>query len=954
MHTCPRGWGNGQVTRRPGNARYCCVVEEGPSIEPREQGSGKHGSRTTCLWLGAVLLATAAVYWRSLAGELVYDDVLLVGRNPYITDLSHIGTAFTRGYWDFLEVENAEKIGYWRPLTAISLTLVWHFFEESPAAFHAACVAVHLLATAIAFFLARRLTSSTWIGGFTALFFGLHPTHVESVAWISALNDPLFGVFCLLSLHAYLRWRDNGSRGLPVLAVVAFAFGLLAKELAAATILLIAVLDLGRCPAGTRRARPVRWQEAFQYPLRAYLPFVVTLGAYLAVRMAVFQTVWAGFERETTHFAVDAWREWLLRAEILGGTIQLLAFPFDLNLFRVFRPYVSLSDPKILAALASIAIFTAASVAAWKKRWRPGLFGLLLIPAGILPVLISIQSLGRFPLSDRFLYIPVFGFGLVLCLLLRRLPGPIAWIVALSISIGYGRKSYDRIAVWRNEETLFARTAEQSPRSVYAQWGLGRVYLERVRSTADPGYLTKAFAAFERASELLVEAKRSAPEPGSHRAEWRTDLMVTSQDFLQVNLGLAWCYIMQAQLDPTEGYATPIAILNELIRRVSDIEQQVHEARELGIQVLTDHLELEKLYTALGVAQRFGGDTEAAEESFRRALSLQPNYVEAHMNYGRLLAERQAFAQARGCFQKALELQPGDFETKLLLAQVLREEGQDKLAEQYAQELHALRPNAAKPMVILGSLRFARGEASEALTWFERATRADPRDGHTWYLKAKALIQRNATTQAISAFRNAVKWAPNFESNYDFGAYLLMSGAVEEALPLLVSAYELAPEEHIPALRRSLIDNPYHTADTLYRLGAVDLRRSQLDMAESFLNGALKLQPGHEGALLLMSRLLKIRGRHNEALDTLRIAASRMPQDFSVHLEFGLYLLDQGRFEESAAALVKARAIGPDTDWDPQMREDALSQIEGVLASIESGEARRAREESKVERADER
>jgi len=927
------------------------VAEDQTSADREGRAPPPRSGGATALWLALVLLITGGIYARSLGGELVYDDVLLVGRNPYITDIAHIPTAFTRGYWDFLEVENAERIAYWRPLSAISMTLVWCTFGPSPVFFHAFCVLVHLVATAVCFFLARRLvgsalTGNTWIAGFTALFFGLHPTHVESVAWISALNDPLFGVFCLSSLLCFVRWRDRGSRGVPLLAAGAFLLGLLAKELAAATILLIVALDVGRgshvAKKPTQRSGVRWWLNEMRHPLRAYAPFVLVLMGYLGMRMQVFGSAWAGFDRQTTIFAVGFVREWLLRAELLGGSISLLVAPLELNLFRPFRPHVALLDPKILIALGSIVAFGVGLYFAWKKRWRPGLFGLLLIPAGILPVLISIQSLGRFPLSDRFLYVPVFGFALAACLLLRRLPLPVAWIAGVLISGAYGLKSFERIGIWKNEKTLFERTAEQSPRSVYAQWGLGRVYLNELQATEDPEALANAFQAFERASDLLIEAKQSAPKAGDPLGRWQTDLMVTSQDFLQVNLGLAWCYILQAKLDPREGYATPIAILNQLITRVSEIEQQAHDARQQGITVLMDYLELEKLYTALGVAQRFSGDTADAVESFKRALSLQPNYLEAHLNYGQLLLEEEQFAQARGRFEKALELQPGDYDTRLLLARTLSEEGKEGEAEFHARELHELRPSHPEPMVILGAIRLGRGDASDALTWLEQATRADPRHGHAWYLKAKALVQRNAATEAIAAFRNAVRHAPNFENNYDFGAFLLNSGAIEEALPYLVAAYELAPKQYVALLRQSLIEHPNHSADTLYRIGSVDMRRGELDMAETFLSRVLDMQPNHGGGLLLMSRLLKIRGRHGEALDTLRLAVERMPKDFSVHLEYGMYLLKQGRFDAARDALLRAGGIRPPSDWEESARNDALKQVADIIDKIDSGEAQEA------------
>jgi len=43
----------------------------------------------------------------------------------------------------------------------------------------------------------------------TALFFGIHPMHVESVAWISERKDVLYAFFYLLALLAYLRYLDE-------------------------------------------------------------------------------------------------------------------------------------------------------------------------------------------------------------------------------------------------------------------------------------------------------------------------------------------------------------------------------------------------------------------------------------------------------------------------------------------------------------------------------------------------------------------------------------------------------------------------------------------------------------------------------------------------------------------------------------------------------------------------
>jgi len=45
--------------------------------------------------------------------------------------------------------------------------------------------------------------------GTTGLLFGLHPIHVESVAWVSERKDLLCALFFLLSVMAYVRYADN-------------------------------------------------------------------------------------------------------------------------------------------------------------------------------------------------------------------------------------------------------------------------------------------------------------------------------------------------------------------------------------------------------------------------------------------------------------------------------------------------------------------------------------------------------------------------------------------------------------------------------------------------------------------------------------------------------------------------------------------------------------------------
>jgi hypothetical protein len=52
--------------------------------------------------LAVALAAVLCVYLQALRGELVYDDLQMIARNPEIRSLAHIPRLFTQAYWDFL------------------------------------------------------------------------------------------------------------------------------------------------------------------------------------------------------------------------------------------------------------------------------------------------------------------------------------------------------------------------------------------------------------------------------------------------------------------------------------------------------------------------------------------------------------------------------------------------------------------------------------------------------------------------------------------------------------------------------------------------------------------------------------------------------------------------------------------------------------------------------------
>lgn len=878
--------------------------------------------------LAGILLATAAVYARGLTGELVYDDRLLIASNPSIVDLANLPRLFTSGYWDFLDVREAQYIGYWRPLTAIVQALIWPFAGSRPLPYHAASLAIHLGAVTAAFLIARRLSARAWIAGTTALLFALHPAQVESVAWISALNDPLFGCLALFSIERFLAWRARGSRGIPLLSLACFALALLAKELAAALVPLLVLLDLLRPSAASEpRAASVdlpaplrRVFSAPRAPLRAYGPFAAAFALYMLARMLVFASPWAGFERITTDFMVSAQRLALLRIELFGGALEILTVPLELSVFRPFRPFIRPLDPALVRATLFSGIYAALLVASFLGARRLALAALLIIPAGLLPALIKVQSLGAFPLSDRFLYLPAFGFALGAALFLEHaFQRRTATVLVLVVGGLYAARSAARVGVWHDEETLFRTSVAQSPRSVYVQWGLGRVLLERMNAAGDPRHLSEASEVFERAAKLLEEAKQE-----------HTDLMVSSRDFLQVNLGLAWCSIY------AQDWSAATLVLEDLARRVEEIQAQERKARELGLGMREQFLDLEKVYTALGVAQYKSGHFDEAEHSFQRALSLQPSAPEAHQNLGRMYGAQGRWEEAARAFEASSRLRPGDPEDRLLLAQAWQTLGRSTEAEELARALVAELPTRAEPMVVLAAAALGRSDSAAALTWLERALALEPRNALAWYQKARALLQRDDARGAMAAFRNAVELDPtSFEAHYDCAAFLLAQGSIAEARQYLVRAYTLAPKQHREALRRNLVQMELD-APILSELAACDSQRDELEPALAWFERLLALAPQNDATARKRARLLRRMQRDDEALAALRTCAERAPRDFELWSELGTYLHAQGRLAEARAVLEHALEIDVPANLPAALRESSKQRLRDLLDKLES------------------
>lgn len=876
------------------------MVENGSE---RMSGFARWDGRKTLLALLAVLAVTAGVFWRGLEGQFVYDDLLLIERNPSIKGLgqglAHLGEIFGGSYWNFLDERTAQGIGYWRPLSALYLALGYWIGEGSALGFHALSLLAHLAATWAAFRLATRLSGDARVGLGAALLFGLHPVQVESVAWASAVNTPLAGLFSLLALDAFLAWRQAGSRGLPWGACAAFLLGLGCKETSVAVVPLAIALDLARSLQAGRSAWSPLW--------RAYAGFVAVGLVYYAARVMVFGTWGAGLERITTDFDVSAARLGLLRIELLGGFLGLLAWPLDLETFRPFRPELSLLDPSLLLALFSLALLSVLMVLALRRRASLFLAALTIVPAALLPVIVRVESLGVFPLSDRFTYLSVFGWALLIAALMQRIEPRKAAAVVGVLALGYATLSWQRVRVWQDEETLFRSAVSESPDTPYVHWGLGRVLLEDFRTQGDPARLAEARAAFERAQDLC-EAVRL----GEHR------VYATSHDTLQSNLGLGWSLTLEAQT-----------------QRVPEHEA----ARLVFLSVTRSYPGSEEGFTGLGVVEYHSGNYAEAKAALRRALEINPKYAEAHFNLGLVLLENQELGEARAHLERNLELRSDHVPGLIWLAGAVHNSGDTGAAVDLAQRARAIAPDNPEPLMLLGELNASLGHWNEALRWFDRALQADAGNGRAYLEQAKTLIALDQKESAISSLIKACGLMPrNFEAHYNLSALALAEGRVHEVLPYTVRAYELSSDDPIgERLAQLLSELATAETDLPTDLATIDYHKKRYDQALVWTRRVLAERPNDGRTLLVHGLILIKQGQLDEAADALRRACPALPGDFRPRHELGELLLELGRKEEALPYLEQALELLGEEGADDGLRRAVRGSIQTSIEVLRGG-----------------
>src|SRR5262249_54493954 len=143
----------------------------------------------------------AAYYYVTNCQFTNFDDDRYVENNAAV----RTGLTAQNLRWALTTRESAN----WHPLTWVSLQLDATLYGNRAGGYHLSNLIIHVASTISLFLVLRRMTQAACRSVLVAAFFGLHPLHVESVAWIFERKDVLSALFWILTMGAYARFAER-------------------------------------------------------------------------------------------------------------------------------------------------------------------------------------------------------------------------------------------------------------------------------------------------------------------------------------------------------------------------------------------------------------------------------------------------------------------------------------------------------------------------------------------------------------------------------------------------------------------------------------------------------------------------------------------------------------------------------------------------------------------------
>ena len=614
-------------------------------------------SKIILFWLAGIILLTYIAFSPALKnGFTNWDDNIYIGENALIKNLS--GANIKKMF----NTETAVSNNY-HPITILSLAIDYKLAGYNPKTYHVTSLLFHLLNTALVFWFIFLLSGhKVIVAAIVAIFFGIHPMHVESVAWISERKDVLYTFFFIAALicyYKYIHYTGKAKILMYVFILLLFLLSILSKAMAVVLPMVLLLIDY------------YKDRKFNKYTICEKIPFFVISLIFGVLASQIQSGAIAKFE-------VFSWVQRLSFASY--GMINYILNLFIPAKLSSFYPYPNLIGDRLpiifyIAPIIVLALFVLVFISIRKNKILA--FGFLFFFFTIALVL-QFVSVGQVIMADRYTYVPYIGLLFPIAMSYEWLQDQqdkkhilyhklfkLLLIVCTALSIWF---AHERVKVWKDSDVLWTDAINKYPSSE-AYRNRGSYLVNKV--AYDLGKKKVAENEFDRALEdfnISIKMSSDNAKVYINRAniyglKSRFDLALSDYSHAialdktdaQTYFNRAITYSIMKQFDKAaEDYTTALT-LNPALIMAKENRAYVYVDNGNYEKAQTDLNELIQLdptnanyYFYRGFAYFKIGNIPAALNDNSTAIQLKPEYSAAYFN-------RSVINKASGNFKNALD-----------------------------------------------------------------------------------------------------------------------------------------------------------------------------------------------------------------------------------------------------------------------------------------------------------
>lgn len=593
-------------------------------------------------WLYATYVLLFVVVWvlyqAGFGNEFVdWDDYEYVKENSYVLrpSWSNAVTLLKTAYF-----------GNYHPLTMWSYMATAAWIGKDAGSFIMVNVLLHAINACLVAYFAYRLSGRVvWVAALTALFFAVHPLHVESVVWVSERKDVLYGLFFLAACIGYLRYLDRPTAWRYAVVWSLFLLSCLSKPAAIILPIVLLLLDDWH---NRSWLLPRVWAEKIPFFALSFLFGSIALsiqngGDFMGLLPTSSAKAFA-----VSHLDIS----WVQRCQDAAYALMTyLIRLFVPHSMAAYHPYPATYDSPVfvLYPLLAIALF---ATAIYSRRYTKILFFGFMFYLVCLLLVLQFVSVGSAIIAERYTYLPYIGILFALFYGLHRLSEnrPVAWRTAVGgaaivVALLFAVRTHNYIPAWKNTLALWDNVIQYYP-------DVAKPYTLRGTFKGKSGDLAAAIKDFEHA--LSLDTVYAATYEGLGNA-------YGFQGQPQKALAM---FEKALQYDPNNGKSYyNRALANVQLQQFDRVLPDLDRALELTPNRAG---EIASLRGYIYLQQKKYAD---AVNAYGQALQIQPTAA-AYCYRGVAQMNLNNHTAARADLQRALQIDPNMAEAKQYLAQI--------------------------------------------------------------------------------------------------------------------------------------------------------------------------------------------------------------------------------------------------------------------------------------------